>query len=144
MKTYPGILGDMEIDENAIVNFRDGLLGLEDFKKYALLALPGNDRFFCLQSLENEKLAFFAIRPWDFFPDYEADIPDEEMAEVGIMKADQAAVYALLTVSGETKDMTANLLAPIVIGGEMREGKQVVLRDGAYGTKHRLFAEKGV
>ena len=144
MKTDTKIFGNIEVDEDSVIIFAGGLLGLEDFKEYALIALPDNDKFLCLQSVEDAGLAFFVINPWDFFPDYEVDIPDVEMASVGISGPEKASVYCILTVSGEIKDMTANLLAPIVINGEKNRGKQLVLAESKYNTKHRLFQEKGV
>ncbi|MBK5251258.1 MAG: flagellar assembly protein FliW [Peptostreptococcaceae bacterium] len=144
MKVNTRILGEIEVAPEAIITFKEGLLGLEEFKAYVLLELPDNDRFYCLQSLERPDTAFFVIRPWDFFPDYEAEIPDGEMRTVGISKVDQVNLYCILTISGEIKEMTANLLAPIIIGGEKNEGKQVVLKKTEYKTKHRLFTGKGV
>ncbi len=144
VKTDTKIFGEMEVAPEAIVRFKEGLLGLESYKDYALLELPDNDKFYCMQSLDDSELAFFVIRPWDFFPDYEADVPDGELAAMGITTPDQLELYCILTVSGKTSEMTANLLAPIVIGGEKNEGKQVVLRETEYKTKHRLFPGKGV
>ena len=70
------ILGSIEVDEGSVISFEEGLLGLEDYKEYALIELPDNDKFLCLQSMEDAALAFFVINPWDFFTDYELDIPD--------------------------------------------------------------------
>ena len=53
-------------------------------------------------------------------------------------------IYTILTLSGtEIRDLTANLMAPIVINTTTRKAKQIVLERSAYTTKHRLFsAEK--
>jgi len=138
------ILGEIEVANESVIRFKEGLLGLEDFNDYVLLELPGNDKFFCLQSMEDSDLAFFVIRPWDFFPDYEADIPDSELSAMGITRPEHLSLYCILTVPEEIKHITANLLAPIVVGGEKNEGKQLVLAETEYKTKHRLFPEKGV
>ena len=66
------------------------------------------------------------------------------MEAIGINGPEQARIYCILTVSGEIKDMTANLLAPLVINGEKNGGKQLVLAESIYNTKHRLFKKKGV
>lgn len=143
MKAKSAFLGDIEVAEEAVLTFREGLLGLPEHTSYALFQLPENDKFYCLQSLEDPALAFFAVRPWDFFPDYEADIPDGELADIGITRPEEAALYCILTISGDIRDMTANLLAPLVVGMK-KEGKQVVLAETEYETKHRLFPAEGV
>ena len=38
--------------------------------------------------------------------------------------------------------MTANLMAPVVIGNKTMHGKQIVLEKSPYTTKERLFPKK--
>ena len=38
--------------------------------------------------------------------------------------------------------MTANLMAPVVVGASAMRGKQIVLEKSRYTTKHRLFPKK--
>ena len=144
MKIDTRIMDEIEISPEDIISFKDGLLGLEGFRDYVLLELPQNDKFLCLQSIEDPGLAFFVAHPWDFFPEYEADVPDKELEDIGITSPDQLSLYCILTVPVEIREITANLLAPIIIGGEKNEGKQVVLVETEYKTKHRLFPEKEV
>ena len=48
----------------------------------------------------------------------------------------------MLTLSGSNIcDLTANLIAPIVINARTRKGKQIVLDRSPYTTKHRLFPQ---
>ena len=80
--------------------------------------------------------------PLVFFPDYEFTIDDEVEAELGLTSPEDVLVYAILTLSGhEIRDLTANLMAPIVINAKTRQAKQIVLDRGPYTTKHRLFPE---
>ena len=82
--------------------------------------------------------------PLTFFSDYEFTIDDEVEAELGLTSPEEVLIYAILTLSGkEIHDLTANLMAPIVINATTRQAKQIVLDRSAYTTKHRLFpAEK--
>ena len=82
--------------------------------------------------------------PLAFFPDYEFTIDDEVEQELGFTSPEEVLIYAVLTLSGtEIRDLTANLIAPIVINAKTRKGKQIVLDRSSYTTKHRLFpAEK--
>ena len=49
-------------------------------------------------------------------------------------------IYAILTLAGtEIRDLTANLMAPIVVNAATRRAKQIVLDRSPYTTKHRLF-----
>ena len=81
--------------------------------------------------------------PFVFFPDYEFQLEDEITKKLGIKTAEDVLIYVLITIpGGEIKNMTANLVAPIVISKRTFLAKQVVLEKSKYTTKHRLFKEK--
>ena len=82
--------------------------------------------------------------PLVFFPDYEFTIDDDVEKELGLTSPEDVLIYTILTLAGkEIRDLTANLMAPIVINVKTRLAKQIVLDRSSYTTKHRLFpAEK--
>ena len=80
--------------------------------------------------------------PHTFFPDYEVTIDDDVERELALSSPDDVLIYAVLTLSGSNiRDLTANLIAPIVINARTRKGKQIVLDRSPYTTKHRLFPQ---
>ena len=50
-------------------------------------------------------------------------------------------MLTIVTLHENFKDSTSNLLAPIVINLLGKKGRQIVLNDSIYATKHRLFPE---
>jgi flagellar assembly factor FliW len=96
--------------------------------------------FYWLQSLEAEHIAFITINPFLFRPDYELDIDDEELKEIGITKADDALVFTIVTIPPDGA-MTANLQGPLIINRETRIGKQGILTDHRWKTKHDILEE---
>lgn len=131
--------GELEIDEKSILTFPFGILGFETFSKYAFFNMPQNDKFYCLQSLEENEVAFLLIKPWDFFHDYETDISQEELDAIHINEMEQMVVFNIITIPEQATYSTANLLAPVIINVETKEGMQIVLKEGKYQTKHRLW-----
>jgi len=96
-----------------------------------------------MQSVKTPELAFLMTMPLVFFPDYEFTIDDDVEAELGLTSPEEVLIYTILTLSGkEIHDLTANLMAPIVINTTTRKAKQIVLERSAYTTKHRLFPEE--
>ncbi len=78
--------------------------------------------------------------PFVFFPDYEFEIDDETLEKLGIRNQEELLIYALITLpGGRVEDMTANLMAPVVINTTNMQARQVVLDRSRYTTKHRLF-----
>jgi flagellar assembly factor FliW len=51
-------------------------------------------------------------------------------------------IFSIITVPPQNPQMmTANLLGPIVINGCTRRGKQVIVQDEEYTTRHRVVDE---
>lgn len=136
--------GEIEIEKEKLISFPQGLPGFDNLKEFAIINLPDDSPFFCLQSVDSPEIAFLLIKPWDFFTDYDINIPDEDLADIGVEKIDQLLVYNILTVPEEMEKMTANLLGPIIINSEDLIGKQVILNDSRYTTKHLLFKQREV
>lgn len=136
--------GQLEIVEDNIIIFPKGLPAFEHIREFVLLSFPDNDIYFCLQSVKQPEIAFILINPWDFFPEYNFHIPKDDLEELAIEKQEQVQVYNIITIPHDPKDMTANLMAPIVINTFNRRGKQIVLYESEYGTKHPLLRKEAV
>ena len=135
--------GELNIQEDKIFHFADGLPAFEDEHRFIILPFDDDSPYSFLQSVETPELAFLMTVPFVFFPDYEFVLEDDVMAALAIKGSEDMQVYTLVTIpGGNIKEMTANLMAPVVINKETREAKQVVLDKSQYTTKHRLFPPK--
>jgi flagellar assembly factor FliW len=142
MKIQTKYFGEMEIDSQNMITFPEGILGLEEYKQYMLFQMPDNPKFYILQSPDEAHICFLLIKPWDFYSDYEMDISDEELETIHIDNIEKVAVFNIVSIMDEVSEWTANLLAPILMNAETREGLQIVLQEEKYKTKHRLFVKK--
>ena len=136
--------GTIEIDEKKVVHFAQGIPAFEDEHEFVIIPYDEESPYVFLQSLATPDLAFLMTVPYLFFKDYEFEIDDATEQQLALKSPEDVIVYTLLTVpQGRIEDMTANLMAPVIINQRTMAGKQLVLEKGAYTTKHRLFAEKG-
>jgi flagellar assembly factor FliW len=140
MKLATKAYGLIEVDEKQKVFFSQGLFGFEEYNNYVLLDAE-REPFFWLQSMDMEGIAFVLINPFLFRQDYEADIANEELIEVGITSPDKALIYVIVTIPSDGSSMTANIQGPLVINRDTRTGKQVVLSDQRWHTRHDILAE---
>lgn len=136
--------GEIEAAEDAVIHFAAGIPAFEEEHEFLIIPYEEDSPYVFLQSVKTPELAFLMTMPLAFFPDYEFTIDDEVEQELGLTSPEEVLIYAVLTLSGtEIRDLTANLIAPIVINAKTRKGKQIVLDRSSYTTKHRLFpAEK--
>jgi len=88
-----------------------------------------------------EQVAFVLVSPFLFRPDYEVNISNEELAEIGIHSPEKALIFTIVTIPPDGSPMTANLQGPLVINRDTRKGKQAVLTDSRWKTKHDIMAE---
>jgi flagellar assembly factor FliW len=132
--------GCIEVDERQRIVFPRGLFGFEELKDYVLLDAE-RQPFYWLQSLENEQAAFVLLNPFLIRPDYELNIANEELADIGIDKPEKALVFTIVTIPPDGGPMTMNLQGPLAINRDTREGTQAVLNDPRWKTKHDIMAE---
>lgn len=134
--------GEIEIDEEKIVHFEDGIPAFEEEHEFVIIPYDDESPYVFLQSLATPDLAFLMTMPFVFFPEYEFELDDESQAKLGIQEQEEMLIYSLLTIpGGKVSDMTANLMAPVVINTTNMQARQIVLDKSRYTTKHRLFPE---
>ncbi|MFZ7131507.1 MAG: flagellar assembly protein FliW [Eubacteriales bacterium] len=131
-------LGEIEIYDRDIIHFNMGLMGFEDCKEFILLDLPENPHFKILQDIHEAYIGFLLIRPWDFFEDYDIEIPDKDLLKILIQNKEELAIYNIVTLGTSFYDSTINLIAPVVINTKEKLGQQFIINDCNYTTKHPL------
>lgn len=135
------LFGDIELRENQIYTFKHGLPGFEQYQRYTVVDIE-DAPFSYLQCVDNSDLAFLIIDPFLFYPDYEFDLPDKDAEELEIRSLEQVAIRSIMTVRDKIEDATINLVAPLVFNPVQRWGKQVILTNTNYQTKHPFIPVK--
>lgn len=134
--------GEIELEDSRLITFPDGMIGFPKLKTYVLLEHKPNSPFLWLQSAEAPDLAFVLMNPLLIESDYPRHIPLQEGSETEDGNTNGSLVFAVVTIPpGEPRKMTANLLGPVVIDAEARTGRQVILSDSLYNTRHPVLQE---
>jgi len=134
--------GEVEIDEKDILNFPKGILAFEEFNKFVIINSTEEELpFSWLQSIDEKDVAFIMIDPFLFKKDYEVDLSEKVIEELDIESESDVAIYTFLVIPEQVDQMTANLTGPIVININKNLGKQVVLEDKRYHTRHKIIDE---
>ncbi len=142
MKIQTSRFGELEVDENRLIHFEKGILGFPDQQRYALIQTGQDSGFYWLQAVDRADLAFVVCDPRLFIPDYRVPVKAEELERLGLSEVDEAQVFVI--VNKVDRVLTGNLQGPLVINVQTRRGKQLVLSDRRYTTRHPLMemAEK--
>lgn len=133
--------GRIEVAEDEIIRFPDGLPGFVDQTAFAVIPHSPDSPFAFFQSVSEPNLTFLMVNPFAFFRDYEFELDDGTIKSLGIEDPNDVKVFNIVTVPENIEKMTTNLLAPIVVNWRRRLAGQTVLEKTSYTTKHRLFPQ---
>lgn len=127
--------GALTIDASEVLTFVDGLIGMEDCRRWVLLADAQNSALAWLQSLERPEVALAVVSPRRFVPNYACRVARRDIQPLGLSDPSEAQVLTIIShVNGA---LALNLKAPLVIHLAEQLGRQIVARDN-HPVQHRL------
>lgn len=133
--------GEVDLPEEKIVTLERGLIGLEQYKKYTILydceKEEANISWF--QSVEEPTLALPVIKPWLVKEDYNPIVEDELLANLGELNEENLIILLTMTVPEDIKQMSVNLMAPIIINADTRKGTQIAVENPDYEVKYKIY-----
>lgn len=139
---YYKIFGEIEIEDEKIITFENGIIGFPELRRFALLhdEEKGTDvgiRF--LQSLDEPGFAMPVMDPLIVKPDYDPEVNDELLSAAGNVTADNILVLVTATIPGDLTGMSVNLQGPFVINVEEHKACQVIVENGDYPVKFPVY-----
>ena len=138
-------MDNIEEIEEKIIEFKSGLPGFEEYKKFVIILNEDEENpFHKLQSLEETEISFIIINPFIFKQDYDFKLLEDTVEKLEIKDSKDVVVYTIVTIPEDYTKMTANLLGPIIINTKNNQAKQIVLNDTEYTTKHYILEESRV
>lgn len=135
--------GELQIDEEKIIIFEEGIPGFPYNKKYVLIFdEEDKESPFCwIQSIDDGNVAFAMINPLQIYPEYSPKVGQELIETLGEINEKELMVYAIVVVPEDITEMTANLKAPIIINRRTKKGMQVVAQNDEYEVKCKIFTD---
>ena len=119
--------GQMDIEPDDILFFRQGIFGFEKCRHWVLLADAGNKAVAWLQSIQKPELAVPVVSPRRFLAEYQVRMDPADVKILDLQSADQA--YVLAIVGRDNDSLTLNLRAPLVINLDQKTGMQLITTD---------------
>jgi flagellar assembly factor FliW len=136
-------LGQVTVSADQIITFPSGLPGFPDEHRFALINDHLEPPFYCLHSVDNPSLAFVVTEPTALVPDYRPKNGAGIMRELGASGPEDLQTLVTLTIPpGRPREITANMMSPLLINHEQGLGKQVVIEKPHYSHQYPIIAEK--
>ena len=142
MKINTKLFGEIEISEDKILTFQDGIIGFPELKRFALLhdeerGTEAGIRF--LQSLDEPGFAMPVMNPLIVKPDYDPEVDDELLAGAGKITEDNLLVLVTVSIPSDLTQMSVNLQGPFVINIEEHKACQIIVESGNYPVKFPIY-----
>jgi flagellar assembly factor FliW len=133
-------LESLEIADDAIVVFPEGIPG---FEQHSLFGLIEDQRFpglSWLQSVHDPEIVFLLVDPAGIARDYAPPLDDQDLECLNLTPSDPVVdLRCIAIVWRDEHRITANLRAPVVLNRKERLGKQVILTDDQYDLRHPFY-----
>jgi flagellar assembly factor FliW len=131
--------GELEVNKNDIITFKEGLLGFEHLNKFFIVDPGDRTLILWLQSVNDAAVAFPILEPKIYEPNYIVKLLPAELSSLELADLSCASIYSILTIPQNIKEMSANLKAPIVINNKTKIARQIVLQDSKLEVRFALY-----
>lgn len=116
--------GRLEVAENRIINFPEGLLGFPEIKRYVLMDYKDTPLKW-LQAIDDPDVAFIVAEPAIIAPDYSVKPDPATRQYLNLENDDDLAVLVIIRVEGE--NIIRNYQGPLMVNASLMRGVQVVI-----------------
>ena len=132
--------GKLIIEPEEVIRIPEGILGFAEHTDYVVLEHKPGSPFCWLQSMEDPQLAFVVINPLLVVENYVQNLSATDRKHFTGIAAGRLEVCALVTIRTDpVRQMTVNMMAPLVIDIPRRVGRQVILSTAGYRIRHPLI-----
>lgn len=141
MKAKTRIFGEIDIEEEKIITLENGMIGLPEMQKFALIhdeERENRGKIMWFQSMDDPQTAFPVIDPIVIKEDYNPTVNDELLKPLGELTPENTFVLSTVTVPKQIEEMSINLKAPIIINMTTKKGAQVIVED-EFPVKYKIY-----
>ena len=124
MEIHTKRFGVLNVANEDVLHFPNGLIGFEDCHRWVLLCDPRNELVVWLQSVEQADLALAVVSPRRFVRNYRARVSRWELEPICLR--DSRCAEVLVVVGKGPEGVALNLKAPVVLNLECRLGCQAI------------------
>lgn len=141
MRIETRLFGIIDVEEEKIIHFPDGIIGFPDCKDFTLIfdeEKGEKKKISWLQSLDEPVFALPVIDPLFIKEDYQPMVKDEMLKGLGELTEEDTFVLVTVTAPEQIEDLSVNLQAPIIINSDTRKACQVIASED-YPVKYKIY-----
>lgn len=135
------VFGEITIDDDKLIKFPNGIVGFPDLVDFTLIhdEEKGKDSIHWLQSIQEPAFAMPVMDPLLVRPDYNPEVDDELLKNIGTLVPEETLVLVTVTVPKDLTKMSVNLRGPIIINATEKKAVQVIVEGEEYPVKFPIY-----
>lgn len=130
--------GEISYAPADVLEFPWGIPGFAHLHRFLPLTLEEQPNFVWLQSLDDPAVALPTADPWQIFPDYSPRLPGYATTTLELQAPDDFTLLCIVVVTKDAREMSMNLLAPVVVNLKTRRARQVMLENSGYSVRETV------
>ncbi len=141
MKANTRLFGEIDIADDRIITFTEGIIGFPQLQKFALIydeEKKEKGKIMWLQSMDDPAFSMPAVNPLEIIPSYHPAVSEEQYKTLNGISTESIFIIVTITVPKKIEEMSVNLKAPFVINMDTLEGVQVIVEDD-YPVKYKIY-----
>ena len=142
MRVNTRLFGEIEIADEKIITFPNGIIGFPDMTKFTMIydeeqGTSAGIRW--LQSMDEPTFAMPVMDPLVVKADYNPEVDDEILKNIGTLTPDNTLVLVTVTVPSDLTKMSVNLPGPIIINVDECKACQVIVDNEGCPVKYPIY-----
>lgn len=135
------VFGTVEIEDDKVIHFPAGIIGFPELTDFALFhdEEKGAGSIHWLQSVQEPGFAMPVMDPLLVMPEYNPEVDDELLKNIGELKEEELLVLVTVTVPSDLTKMTVNLKGPIIINAMEKRACQIIIEGEDYKVKYPIY-----
>jgi len=130
---------DYPLPNNTIIHFPKGIPGFDQITHYKFTSQPEVKLFMNMTATDQSNISFFCIDSFTVYPKYSIKLTTQLISDLKITPQTQLIALSIVTVGTSVEETTANLLGPIIINLNNKQGLQTILENSEYQVRYKIW-----
>lgn len=140
MKINTQRFGEIDVEKDKVIRFEKGIPGFEHLRDFIILNVDQTAPVYWMQSVEEPEIALTVVNPFALVASYSPEISDAEAEDLCLNGQADLMILGVTVIPEDVTKMTVNLAAPILINTRTGIGKQIVMDNKQFSTRHPVYA----
>lgn len=143
MKKIKTEFGELEIKQEDIIHFEEGLYGFETTHDYVLINHDEQGIIMTMQTINGEIPQFIVLDPFAVINNYNPKVLKDDLHNLGVKSSEDLKFLVIAVVKEDFRDTVVNLKSPITINPKNNKASQVILENDDYSMRYPIFNQDG-